>query len=142
MSAESVSKSPTVPLAPVGVKSAILSKSPTKKTYYSRLDGARYCFADGGVATFTGGQFEFDPAVVDADYFPPEGKGTAEECWVKRHKELEYVCTIPNPVFSAVPVEVQRSDSKVLREVGHAGGGSVGIVGSFAAQSMLKQSNG
>lgn len=126
---------PTVPLPATPVQSATLSKSPTKKTYYARLDGCRYVFQDGGVAVFVGGRFEFDPAVVPEDYMPLTGK-TPEEGWAQRHKELEYQVNTPNPVFSKVPVEIQRTDAHVLREVGHAGGG-VGLVTSFQAQALL-----
>lgn len=129
---------PTTPIEPTVVKSATLTKSPTLVTFYSRLDGSRYIFADGGVAIFTGGVFEFDPQNPDPEYVPPEGKGTVEECWDKRFKELQYVCKVQNPVFSAVPVAVQRSDSRVLREVGHAGGG-IGIIGSTQLQDLMQR---
>lgn len=131
---------PTVPLPATAVPSAILSKSPTKKTYYSRLDGCRYVFSDGGVAVFIGGRFEFDPKVIPEDYMPMTGK-TPEEGWALRFKELEYQVNTPNPVFSKVPVELQRSDAVVLREVGHAGGG-VGMVTSFQMQNLLANGAG
>ena len=128
-------KQPTNPIPATAVASAALSKSPTKKVYYSRLDGCRYVFSDGGVATFIGGRFEFDPAVIPEDYMPMTGK-TPEEGWALRFKELEYQVNNPNPVFSKNPVEIQRSDAVVLREVGHSGGG-VGMVTSFQMQNLL-----
>lgn len=136
------------------VASAQTSHSLTKKTYYSRGDGSRYIFWDGGIAIFQGGQFEFDPANVPIDYFPPDGRAgkngapmTPEEGWERRARELEYVCTIPNPVFSKVQVPLFKSDSVPLREVGHSGGGTaehggVGMVGSFQVGSLLQQSRG
>lgn len=132
-------KTPTHPFPATPAPSATLSKSPTKKTYYARLDGCRYCFADGGVAIFVNGMYDFDPAQVPEDYMHPDEKISAADGWARRHKELEYQVNNPNPVFSKVPVQIQRSDAVVLREVGHAGGG-VGLVGSFAAQQLLKQS--
>jgi len=138
-------QTPTVPLPAVAVASDVFSKSPTKITYYSRMVGTRYCFRDGGVAVFQDSTFQFDPVHIPADYMAPPTM-TREAGWKQRHEELEYVCTVPNPVFSKVPVPVMKSDAVVLREVGHAGGGTatsgVGLVGSFAAQNLLAHSAG
>lgn len=119
--------------------------SPTLVIFYSRGDGSRYCFEDGGVALFNGGRYEFDPAVVADDYIAPPARvgdrqKTREEGWQRRFEELNYVCGIPNPVFSKIPVPVHKSDALVMREVGHSGGG-IGLVGSFQAASNLRQSN-
>ncbi len=140
---EVVEKQPTIPQPHVAAPSAVMSKSPTKKSYYSYLDGARYYFADGGVAIFQGGIYEFDPDNVPDDYVPPEGK-EVKESWGKRFRELEYVCSIPNPVFSKVRVPLHRSDAIVLREVGHAGGSAApavgtGLVSSAQMTSMFNQ---
>ena len=139
---------PTMPLEPTSAPSAILSDSPTVETFYSRGESSRYIFSDGGVAIFMGGQYKFDPANVPEDYQPPYVNGkqdTPEEGWAKRHRELKYVCSTPNPVFSLTPVPLHKSDAHVLREVGHAGGGtasSVGMLGSFQTAALLKASNG
>ena len=131
----------------ISAKSNVLQTTPlvsNKHTFYARLDGCRYCFSDGGVAMFLGGIYEFDPDNIPSDYIPPEGKGTVEECWARRLKELIYVCTVPNPVFSLTPVEIHRSDAKVLREIGSPGGSiaasGVGLVGSFHVAGNLQSS--
>lgn len=121
------------------------SKSSTLVTFYSRGDGSRYCFEDGGIAEFKGGFYEFDPAVIPDDYIAAPAKAgqpqiTREDGWKRRFEELTYVCKIPNPVFSSVLVPVHKSDAHVMREVGQAAGG-IGLVGSFQAGSNLKQSN-
>jgi len=139
---------PTMPLEPTAAPSAVDSKSATVETFYSRGESSRYVFTDGGVATFMGGQYKFDPATVPEDYSPPFINGkqdTPEEGWARRYKELKYVCGVPNPVFSLVPVPVHKSDAHVLREVGHAGGGTastVGMLGSFQVAGNLKPSVG
>lgn len=125
--------------------SAVASKSPTVECFYSRGLASRYIFWDGGVAEFTGGRYYFDPKVVPEDYSPPLKQGkevTPEQGWELRYKELIHVCTIPNPVFSRVPVPLHVSDAVVLREVGRPGGGTatpggVGIVGSVDMQALL-----
>lgn len=112
-----------------------MGKKSTVVTYYARNEGARYCFVDGGVARFVNGMYQFDPESIPLDYSPPEGK-TAEEGWKARHKELEYVCRVNNPVFSVDPVPLHKSDAVILREIGHSGGG-VGLVGSFQTGGNL-----
>lgn len=121
-------------------------KSKGVVVFYARGDGSRYCFEDGGVAEFVGGRYEMNPDVVADDYIAPvartgQAQQTREQGWARRFEELTYVCNVPNPVFSAVPVPVHKSDSMVLREIGHSGGG-IGMVGSFQTGQNLKASNG
>lgn len=77
------------------------------KVYYSRYNGCRYYFQDGGVATFTGGRYEIDAANPDN---------------ALRVKELEYVMDASSPLFSRTQVRMARSDSIQLRAVDRAGG--------------------
>lgn len=77
-------------------------------TYYSRYNGSRYYFADGGVATFAGGKYEIDAA-------NPRN--------ALRVDELEYVVDTPQPIFSRVPVRIVKSDSKRMRAVDRASDG-------------------
>lgn len=82
-------------------------KSTNIKVYYSRYNGCRYYFQDGGVATFTGGRYEIDAGNPDN---------------ALRVKELEYVMDASSPLFSRVQVRMMRSDSLQLRAIDRAGG--------------------
>lgn len=77
-------------------------------TYYSRYNGSRYYFADGGVAIFAGGKYEIDAS-------NPRN--------ALRVDELEYVVDAPQPIFSRVPVRIVKSDSKRMRAVDRASDG-------------------
>lgn len=126
----------TIQNIPTGTEK-INPKSKDVRTYYSYLNGSKYYFADGGAATFTGGMYQIDA----------ENPANA-----LRVQELEYVVDIPTPVFSRVRVRVRKSDSKLMREVNHAGGGvdheaedealqvpSVGMMNSLNIAPMAKQ---
>lgn len=78
-------------------------------TYYSRYNGSKYYFSDGGTATFWGGKYEIDAA-------NPRN--------ALRVEELEYVVDNGHqPIFSRVPVRIIKSDSKRMRAIDRASDG-------------------
>lgn len=104
-------------------------KSSAVRTYFSRYDGAKYYFHDGGIAVFIGGEYQIDSSIPENEL---------------RVKELEYIVDVNQPIFSRTKCVVIKSDGKVLRDIGMAGGGvdpgTVGMLGSVQAAASSARS--
>lgn len=93
-----------------------------EKTYYSNLDGMKYYFKNGAIATF-----------MDAQYTTDE-KGKQEELdeVVKLHRGHN---------ISDQVLVVKHSDAKLMREVGGSSSASgTGTVGTAHLAGLVRQS--